>query len=84
MVHTQTLLPEYSSNMFDIFMIAVVLALLRKGTESILPCILIHILVKSFDVLSCILGIVLCFLFVLAAYFKKEKVFKFNSFSRRA
>lgn len=82
-VHTQTLLHEYSSNMFDIFMIGFFLALLRKCTESILPCMLIHILIKSFDVLSCILGIVLYFVFVLIAYLKKEKVLQFKLFIRR-
>lgn len=76
-VHTQTLLPDYSSNMFDIFMIGFFLALLRKWTESILPCMLIHIFIKSFDVLGCILGIVFYFVFVLVAYFKGEKVFQF-------
>ncbi len=77
MVHTQTLLPEYNSTMFDIFTIGIVLALLRKWSGSILPCILIHILIKSFNILGCILGIIFYFMFVLVAHFKKEKVFQF-------
>lgn len=78
MVHTQTLLPEYNSNMFDIFTIGISLALLRKWTGSILPAMLIHILIKSFNILGCILGIVFYFIFVLIAYLKKEEVFQFK------
>ena len=67
--------------MLDIFTTGILLALLRKWTESILPCMLIHILVKSLGVLGPILGSVLYFMFVLVAYLKKEKVFQFKSFT---
>lgn len=83
MVHTQTLLPEYSTGMFDIFVIGVFLAFLRKWTGSILPSILIHIIIKSFNVLGCIVGIIFYFIFVLVAYLKKERVFEFKLFNER-
>lgn len=83
MVHTQTLLPEYNSNMFDIFTIGIFLALLRKWTGSILPAVLIHILITSFNILGCILGIIFYFIFILVAYLKKERVFEFKLFNEK-
>lgn len=79
MVHTQTFLPEYQNSMIDVFKIGVFLALLRKWSKSILPGMLIHIFIKSFNILGLILGTALYIVFILIAYFrKKEKVFEFK------
>lgn len=79
-IHTQTFLPDYENNMIDIFNMGVFLALLRKWSGSILPGALLHILVKTFNIYGCILGIVFYLIFISVAYFiKKEKVFKFKS-----
>ncbi|ACB84632.1 CPBP family intramembrane glutamic endopeptidase [Natranaerobius thermophilus] len=73
-VHTQTLLPDYGANMFDIFILAIVLALLRKWTESLLPAILIHVTLRTIfeaDFFVVILSITWYFIFVLLAYSRK-------------
>ncbi|UNC93883.1 CPBP family intramembrane glutamic endopeptidase [Candidatus Contubernalis alkalaceticus] len=71
LVHTQTFLPEYGTNMTTIFMIGYVLALLRKWTNSILPAIMIHVFVQS-NILGVIFSVIIYYLFISISYMKKE------------
>ena len=70
-VHTQTFLPEYNTNMIDIFLLAVVLSLFRKWTKSILPGIIIHVFLQS-NVFGMLSGVAVYYVVSLLAYRKKE------------
>lgn len=75
LMHTQTFLPEYNSSMLDIFILAMIMALLRKWTGSILFAISIHVLLKA-GILGVIFGLIGYLLFVLVSYLKGELAIK--------
>lgn len=73
LIHTQIFLPEYYSRIVDIFGLAVLLALFRHWTKSILPGMLIHISFKT-GFSGVILGVIGYMFMILVAFIKGEKV----------
>ncbi len=70
-MHTQTLLPEYSTSIFQIFLISLVITYLRHLTDSILPGITLHCLLKG-GTYSVLFGWAIYVIFVFWSYCKGE------------
>jgi len=70
-IHTQTLLPEYSTSIFQVFLISLVITYLRHLTDSILPGITLHCLLKG-GTYSVLFGWAIYVIFVFWSYCKGE------------
>lgn len=72
-MHTQTLLPEYGTSIFQIFLFALFTAYMRHLTGSILPGITIHCFLKG-GLAGALFGWFIYVLFVLLSYYRGEKI----------
>lgn len=72
-MHTQTLLSEYGTSIFQVFLFALFTAYLRHLTGSVLPGITIHCLLKG-GLAGVLFGWIIYVLFVLLSYHRGEKI----------
>lgn len=72
LVHTQTFLPGNSTTMFQVFLIALVMVILRAWSGSILPGIVLHLLFNTHGLVSITLSLIIYSLFVFWSYRRCE------------